>query len=78
MTLVNHIESIVLKSARMVGFINRISREFSDPYTYKTLYVDRACEITNQISDFNNNSVIKIKFEHSNNNTKIFNKIQKI
>jgi hypothetical protein len=30
MTFVNHIESIVSKSARM---------EFSDPYTYKTLYV---------------------------------------
>jgi hypothetical protein len=29
----------VLKSARMLGFIKRISREFSDPYTYKTLYV---------------------------------------
>jgi hypothetical protein len=39
MTFVNHIESIVSKSARMLGFIKRISREFSDPYTYKTLYV---------------------------------------
>jgi hypothetical protein len=33
MTFVNHIESIVSKSARMLGFIKRISREFSDPYT---------------------------------------------
>jgi hypothetical protein len=39
MTFVNHIESIVVKSARMLGFIKRISREFNDPYTYKTLYV---------------------------------------
>jgi hypothetical protein len=37
MTFNDHIESIVSKSARMLGFINRISREFSDPYTYKTL-----------------------------------------
>jgi hypothetical protein len=37
MTFVNHIESIVSKLARMLGFIKRISREFSDPYTYKTL-----------------------------------------
>jgi hypothetical protein len=27
------------KSARMLGFIKRISKEFSDPYMYKTLYV---------------------------------------
>jgi hypothetical protein len=40
MTFVNHIESIVSKSARMLGFIKRISREFNDPYSYKTLYVD--------------------------------------
>jgi hypothetical protein len=31
MTFVNHIESIVSKSARMLGFIKRISREFNDP-----------------------------------------------
>jgi hypothetical protein len=29
----------VSKSARMLGFKKRISREFNDPYTYKTLYV---------------------------------------
>jgi hypothetical protein len=34
MTFVDHIGSIVLKSAR-------ISREFNDPYTYKMLYVVR-------------------------------------
>jgi hypothetical protein len=37
MTFGNHIESIVSKSARMFGFIKRISREFNDPYTYKML-----------------------------------------
>jgi hypothetical protein len=37
MTSVNHIESIVSKSAGMLGFIKRILREFND--TYKTLYV---------------------------------------
>jgi hypothetical protein len=40
MTFVNHIESIVSKSARMLGFIKRISRELNDPYMYKTFYVD--------------------------------------
>jgi hypothetical protein len=39
MTFVNHIESIVSKSARMLGFIIFISKEFNDPYTYRTLYV---------------------------------------
>jgi hypothetical protein len=39
MTFVNHIESIVSKSAKMLGFIRRISREFNDPYKNKTLYV---------------------------------------
>jgi hypothetical protein len=39
MTFGNHIESIVSKSARMFGFIKRISKEFNDPYTHKMLYV---------------------------------------
>jgi hypothetical protein len=39
MAFVNHIESIVLKSARMLGFKKRISRQFIDPYTYIVLYV---------------------------------------
>jgi hypothetical protein len=39
MTFLNHIESIVSKSVRILGFIKRISREFNEPYTYKTLYV---------------------------------------
>jgi hypothetical protein len=29
----------MLKSARILGFIKRISRKFNDPYAYKTLYV---------------------------------------
>jgi hypothetical protein len=33
MTFVDHIGSIVWKSARLLGFIKRISREFNDPYT---------------------------------------------
>jgi hypothetical protein len=39
LTFVNHIESIVSKSARMLRFTKRISREFNDAYTYKLLYV---------------------------------------
>jgi hypothetical protein len=27
------------KSSMILGFINRVSREFSDPYTYELLYV---------------------------------------
>jgi hypothetical protein len=33
-----HIEAIISKSSRMLGFIERISRDFRDPYTHKTLY----------------------------------------
>jgi hypothetical protein len=39
MTFVDHIEWIVSKSARMVGFFKRFPRDFNDPYTYKTLHV---------------------------------------
>jgi Reverse transcriptase (RNA-dependent DNA polymerase) len=39
MTLLNHIETIIAKSSRMLGFIKRISKEFKDYYTYKTLFV---------------------------------------
>jgi hypothetical protein len=39
MTFVDHIGSIVSKSAKILGFSKQISREFNDPYTYKTLYV---------------------------------------
>jgi hypothetical protein len=34
----HHIETIISKTSRMLGFIKRISREFRDPYTHKTLY----------------------------------------
>jgi hypothetical protein len=33
-----HIEAFISKSSRMLGFIKRISREFHNPYTNKTLY----------------------------------------
>jgi hypothetical protein len=39
MIFVDHIRSIVSKSARMLGIIQRISNEFNDSYTYKTLFV---------------------------------------
>jgi nucleoside-triphosphatase THEP1 len=37
MTFVDHIGSIVLKSAGLLGYIKRILKDFNDPY--KTLYV---------------------------------------
>ena len=39
LTFVSHIETITAKSARMLGFIKRISREFQDYYALKTLFV---------------------------------------
>jgi hypothetical protein len=38
MSFLPHIEAIISKSSRMLGFIKRISRDFRDPYTQKTLY----------------------------------------
>jgi hypothetical protein len=38
MSFLPHIEAIISKSSRMLGFIKRISRDFHDPYTHKTLY----------------------------------------
>jgi hypothetical protein len=38
MTFLPHIKAIIFKLPRMLGFIKRISREFHDPYTHKTLY----------------------------------------
>jgi hypothetical protein len=38
MSFLPHIEAIISKSSRMLGFIKRISREFRDPYTHKTQY----------------------------------------
>jgi hypothetical protein len=33
-----HIEAIISKSSRKLGFIERILREFHGPYAHKTLY----------------------------------------
>jgi hypothetical protein len=39
MSFLRHIEAIIIsKSSRILGFIKRISRDFRDPYTHKTLY----------------------------------------
>jgi hypothetical protein len=38
MSFLPHIEAIISKLSRMLGFIERISRDFRDPYTHKTLY----------------------------------------
>jgi hypothetical protein len=38
MSFLLYIEAIISKSSRMLGFIKRISRDFRDPYTHKTLY----------------------------------------
>jgi hypothetical protein len=32
MTFSCHIEAVISRSSRMLGFIKRVSREFSDPY----------------------------------------------
>jgi hypothetical protein len=34
----SHIDSLVLKGFRILGYIRRIGKEFKDPYTLKTLY----------------------------------------
>jgi hypothetical protein len=55
MTFVDHIGSIVSKLARILGFIKQISREFNDPYMYKTVYVctlkiiNRRCSVKSTI-----------------------------
>jgi Reverse transcriptase (RNA-dependent DNA polymerase) len=36
---IKHIDSIVAKSRKMLGFIMRASKEFDDPYALKSLYV---------------------------------------
>jgi hypothetical protein len=38
MSFLPHIEAIISKSTRILGFINRISRDFRDRYTHKTLH----------------------------------------
>jgi hypothetical protein len=39
MSFLSHVETIISKSARMLSFIKRISREFNDYYTDKALFV---------------------------------------
>jgi hypothetical protein len=34
----SHIDSLVVKTSRMLGYLRRIGKEFRDPYTLKTLY----------------------------------------
>jgi hypothetical protein len=34
----SHIDSLIVKASRMLGYIRRIGKEFRDPYTLKTLY----------------------------------------
>jgi hypothetical protein len=34
----SHIDSLIVKSSRMLCYIRRIGKEFRDPYTLKTLY----------------------------------------
>jgi hypothetical protein len=36
MSFLPHIEAIISKSSRMLGFIKRLSKKFLDPYTHKT------------------------------------------
>jgi hypothetical protein len=38
MSFLPHIEAIISKSSRMLGFTKRISRKFHDPYAHKALY----------------------------------------
>jgi hypothetical protein len=33
-----HIDCLIVKASRMLGYIKRIGKEFRDPYTLKTLY----------------------------------------
>jgi Reverse transcriptase (RNA-dependent DNA polymerase) len=34
-----HVDGLIVRAARMLGYVRRIGREFKDPYTLKTLYV---------------------------------------
>jgi hypothetical protein len=38
MSFLPHIEAIISKSSRMLGFNKRIPREFHHPFTHKSLY----------------------------------------
>ena len=39
MTFKNHIDATIAKGLAMLGFIKRLSNEFHDPYTIKSLYM---------------------------------------
>jgi hypothetical protein len=39
MTFKNHIDATIAKGFAMLGFIKRLSKEFQDPYTLKSLYM---------------------------------------
>jgi hypothetical protein len=47
MSFLPHIEAIISRSSRMLGFIKRISREFHDPYNHETLYTFLQGRISN-------------------------------
>jgi hypothetical protein len=38
LNLNSHIDSLVVKASRILGYIRRIGKEFRNPYTFKTLY----------------------------------------
>ena len=42
-TFNKHIDSIVLKAYRMLGFIMRVSKDFKNLFTLKTLYTSLPC-----------------------------------
>jgi hypothetical protein len=58
--LISHIEAVISKSSRMLVFIKRVSREFSDSYTYKVLYIS--------LSDTFQDLLIILGFFHSTAN----------
>jgi hypothetical protein len=39
MTFKNHLDATIAKGLAMLGFIKRLSKEFQDPYTLKSLYM---------------------------------------
>jgi hypothetical protein len=38
LNFISHIDSIINKDSRMLGYIKRIGKDFTDPYTLRTLY----------------------------------------
>jgi hypothetical protein len=39
LNFVEHVDTVVARARKMLGFIMRVAREFTDPYTLKSLYV---------------------------------------